>query len=140
MTFKVVIFDLDLTLWNGRVMYNDTLQILKYMRKNNIPMYIASFHSAAPFVTHNLGIINYFNEIHYGQFSSKAHMISQILKYHPNVKKNEILFFDDDKFNIEDVRRKHGIRTIHVKNGIKWNDIPISSAQKYFNDFFSKVF
>ncbi len=139
MTFKVAIFDLDMTLWDGEKLYDDTVKILQHMKNNNVHMYIASFHSAAPLVIKDLGIINYFKEIHYGMFCSKACMIERILQKHPNVKKNEVIFFDDNLPNIKDVSKKHGIHTVLIINGIKWDNVPISFLQKKFNLFFRNM-
>ncbi len=129
-TFKVAIFDLDLTLWDSKKLFDDVREILECLSKANIKMYIASFHTQALECCKQLNIDHFFEDIHYGQTQTKAEMIQKIIKNHPYIPKSEFVFFDDNLCNIFDVKRNTGIRTILVnQKGLNWSYIPTITLQ-----------
>jgi len=126
-SFKIAIFDLDQTLWNGKKLFSSVHSILSMFRSHNIKLYIASFNLIAPKYCERLGIDHYFSDIKYGQDRSKSAMIREILTNHPDVKSSDVIFFDDNGQNIADVIISTDVAAVHVDwfTGITWNVIPM---------------
>jgi len=122
-SLKLAIFDLDLTLWNGHTLYENTVDILKKLKENNIDLYIASYHLQAKRCCDVLGIADYFSGIHFGRDRNKAAIVEDILSNYTNYHLSQIAFFDDNFNNILDVKNKHKIKTVHVVGGITWSDL-----------------
>ena len=126
LNFKIAIFDLDWTLWDGTQLYAETVQILTNLASHGIHMYVASFHTSAQEQCKMLGIDHFFTGILYGRDRPKSEMIRDIIAHHQNVLPSDIVFFDDTFENLLEVKMAHNIKTIHVSksDGITWRDIP----------------
>lgn len=144
MNFKLAIFDLDETLWDGSSLYPDTKSILTTLKLQGMHLYIASFNPDAPKTCDNLGIHQYFNNIEYGSGKSKYQMIKEILKKHPTIPERDIVFYDNDADNVADVKKRLNINVVHINStGIKWYDIiPVKNDTLAYNvefpDFFNE--
>ena len=121
--FKIAVFDLDRTLWNGTRLYEDSLKILKALTEAGVITYIASFHQKAEQACNNLEISKYLTGIEYGRTRNKAQMISDILSKHSGIDQTDVCFFDDQIKNIALVKTQMGIKGVHVRGGIKWRDL-----------------
>jgi len=140
---KMVVFDLDYTLWpfwvdthvnppfhknsTGKVVdsrgsvikyYPDTPTILKYLKENNIGISVASRTGeidGAEQLIQLFGWNKYFQnkQIYPG---SKDKHIKKISKTH-SIELEDMLFFDDEHRNIVDLERL-GVVSILVKNGM----------------------
>jgi predicted phosphatase len=132
--FKVAVFDLDLTLWDGKQLFPETVAILSKLRQEGVLMYVASFHQEAESCCKELGIIKFFERIFYGRHMSKSDMISIIMTIHNGLPVNELVFFDDNIDNIVEVGLTNRVRTIHVnkQRGISWDVVPKPVFEKYF--------
>lgn len=130
--FKLAIFDLDLTLWDGNKLYSDIHSILKRLKSQNIKLYIASYNLSAMECCKMLEIEKYFDGIYYGRGTTKNTMIKNIMQQNINIKENEIIFFDDQLINFKDLNKK--IKTIHCKNGLSWINIPVRFVSKQVVD------
>ena len=142
--FRLAVFDLDLTLFDGMKLFEDVHSILSRLKADGVKLYIASFHLEAADCCKFLGIAHYFEDILYGRNRTKAEMIQDILGRHSGMRGYNTVFFDDNFENILDVKIKTGIRTIHIDRfGLTWTDVPVkfsmcsASANIYnsFNDF-----
>lgn len=122
--FKVAVFDLDYTLWNGIDLYPEVVRVLDDLRVNGICMHVASFHLKASKCCERLGIKDFFSSIQYGRNRTKSQMITEIMKLHPGIQKNDIVFFDDTFDNIINVKVALGIKTVHVTKGLSSKNIP----------------
>lgn len=111
--FKIAVFDLDNTLWNGEELYSETIDILEYLKNKNVFLYIASYHQDALSVCRNLNILKYFDGILYGTEQTKLEMINIIKANHVN-DETEIVFFDDNMTNIRLVRDNSKVHCIYV--------------------------
>jgi FMN phosphatase YigB (HAD superfamily) len=111
--YKLAIFDLDGTLWNGKELFTDTISILTILRNLDVKLYIASFHQDAYNCCIRLGIAHFFEDIIYGRGRSKFNMIESIMKL-TNITGDEIIFFDDILHNIRDVQKNSNITSILV--------------------------
>ena len=140
MRHQVAIFDLDETLWNGKELYENTIEILEFLQTNGAHLYIASFHLEAPLVCDELKITKYFSKILYGRDITKSAMIQQILSEHKNIDPKDVIFFDDNIKNIYDVETTTKIDTVHVTDGLNWSHIPIymvTPMEIEFPEFFN---
>ena len=142
---KVVVFDLDFTLWDaggvwcdctrppfhrtptGQVfdsvgreirLYDESLEILEWMQSQEIRIALASRTGEpgwANQLTRMLGIDPYVNYREIYPGSKIAHL--ENIRRDADVNFSEMLFFDDEHRNIEDAT-SIGISSIHVTNGI----------------------
>lgn len=135
-SFKLAIFDLDETLWDGKCLYKDTKSILSTLKSCGIPMYLATFNNDALKTCERLDILHYFNDIKHGRDKTKYQMIKEILAIHTHLKEHEIAFFDDNPINIEDVKKKSNVRTVFVQNGIEWAHITVCYVYDSAYDLF----
>lgn len=124
-SFKLAIFDLDETLWNGKCLYKDTKSILSTLKSCGIPIYLATFNNDALKTCERLDILYYFDDIKHGRDKTKYQMIKEILSMHAQLKEHEIAFFDDNPINIEGVTKKSNVRTVFVQNGIEWTHVTV---------------
>jgi HAD superfamily phosphatase (TIGR01681 family) len=130
--FKVAVFDLDQTLWDGEKLYPTTLEILENLKNANIKMYICSYHLFPVECCQLLGIYDYFTAITYGRDRPKSSMIYEIIQ-HANVPNWEVVFFDDNINNIIDTK-KHipQMASILVSSkGLTWDLIPYTVPMKF---------
>ena len=146
---KIFIFDLDFTLWdaggtwcdatnppyfrnNGKLLdqagnwirlYPDVIKMLNLLKENN-KIIVAASRTFEPEwaqdLLHLLDVDKYFDlkEIYP---SSKIHHFKRI-QNHFDIPYSEMVFFDDEYRNIEEVGRL-GVKTIFVKNGVNYNDV-----------------
>lgn len=123
-SFKIAIFDLDDTLWNGKKLFDDTKLILSTLKNSGVKMYIASYHMDAIVCCKHLGIESYFEDILYGRNKTKLDMINYIISKNPSVEQAEMVFFDDNKINIKDIKANTNVHVIHIGDtGIKWETV-----------------
>jgi FMN phosphatase YigB (HAD superfamily) len=120
--FKICIFDLDYTLWDGEVLYPDTIKILKHLFSSGVSLYVSSRNANAVDCCKNLGIYNYFINIQC-TMDSKVSTINKILTENINVEKSNVIFYDDSFKNLIQVSQSCGICTRLIRNGIKYSDI-----------------
>jgi HAD superfamily phosphatase (TIGR01681 family) len=129
---KLFIFDLDntLLLWkvtsNYKLEYEHKLKtFLKKLKKNNYILAIASHNTSPRYYLRKMSIDGYFDYI-IGEYPrSKYCMILEILNnINNNIKKDDIIFFDDLDSNIEECK-KNGIISIKVdpKKGIEFDNL-----------------
>lgn len=111
--FKIAVFDLDDTLWNGEELFSETIYILEHLKNKNVFLYIASYHQDALSVCRNLNILKYFDGILYGTEQTKLDMLNTIKANHL-YDEADIVFFDDNMMNIRLVRDNSKIRCIYV--------------------------
>jgi FMN phosphatase YigB (HAD superfamily) len=139
-SFKLAVFDLDDTLWNGEELFRDTKNILTTLKSNGIPIYIASFHTGALDACKSLNIDIYFNDILFGRDKTKHQMIMDILKKHPDIQESDVVFYDDNLANICDVQKNSQIQTVHIgPDGLQWYHVNLFYYVSFneFPDFFS---
>jgi predicted phosphatase len=126
--FKIAVFDLDGTLWNGIAPFDEGLKVLNYLKSCGLRLYIASFHTAAEECCHYMRIAHYFHGFHYGQDRSKLAMIREVLRREENadVAEHEVVFFDDLPSNVEEVCGSSAVRAVKVEAdaGVCWFHIP----------------
>lgn len=124
--FRAVIFDLDLTLWDGRALYRDALDIIKFCVDQRVKLFIVSFNKNAIEICHDLLKIGiYFNLICYVEpHDTKANAINILIRDF-NLSRPTIIFYDDDLRNVYSVYKTVNICCIHAKTGITWGHIPI---------------
>lgn len=119
--FKIAIFDLDDTLWNGKTLFDDTRLILSTLKSSGVKMYVASYHTGAAECCSMLGIDKYFEEILYGREKSKLDMVNYIIEKNPTVDQREMVFFDDNYDNVMSVRDGTKVHVIRIEDtGIRW--------------------
>jgi predicted phosphatase len=122
--FKVAIFDLDDTLWNGARLFEDTKLILSTLKSSGVKLYIASFHLNAIECCRQLQIDHYFEDILYGRDRTKLDMIRYVMRVNPSIKQQEMVYFDDDLSNLKHIRLNTLVHAIHIgETGIRWEDI-----------------
>ncbi|CAI6348495.1 unnamed protein product [Macrosiphum euphorbiae] len=159
---KMVVFDLDYTLWpfwvdthvnppfhksgDGKVVdsrgcvvkyYPDTPKVLKYLQDKNIGISVASRTGetdGAEQLIQLFGWNKYFEnkQIYPGSKDTHINKISKKC----NIKLDEMIFFDDEQRNIVDLERL-GVVSILVKNGMT---MPVLiNGLKTFSDIRSNV-
>lgn len=137
---KLVVFDIDDTLHHAKLrqMPGHILDILKYFRKNNVVLAIASLNQYAPFILDYYNISYFFEymeyrtnidecttyeeiEEHYSL--RKIHMFERLIKY-LDISFENILFFDDSLLNYLDAKELN-IKSICVdaKKLVTWQNI-----------------
>lgn len=122
--FKIAIFDLDFTLWDGKMLYKDVFEILYCLQQSNIKMYIVSYNSHAKDVCKSLGIVEFFHDIYNQRNVPKSYLINHIAKLNKIYISKSNIFFDDDMKNIDDVTKYGCATAVLVKKGLKWRHIP----------------
>jgi soluble P-type ATPase len=140
--FKIAVFDLDYTLWDGTKLFSDTVDILKTLKQKGIPLYIASFHTDALNVCKDLQIDHFFQRVLYGIDRTKLDMIRDILSDHTTVSESDTVFFDDNYENIQLVKKESSVRCVHIpEGGITWYHITITcnNLYKFVGEIYKKV-
>ena len=145
---KLIVFDLDYTLWpfwvdthhsppfkkhsNGEVydhydqkinLYPDTLPVLKHLRAENYQMVVASRTSAireAESLLELFDLNKFFTikQIYPGRKTAHFSTFHEKTK----VQYKDMLFFDDEERNIIDLS-KIGVTCHFITNGISWKDL-----------------
>lgn len=121
--FKIAIFDLDDTLWDGEKLFNDVKYILDTLKNNGVKLFIASYNLEAPLCCSCLTILDYFDEIIYDRRLKKSEMVKKILDKFTDINESEVVFFDDNIHNIHDVKVNTAVSACHVTGGITWNNV-----------------
>lgn len=122
--FKVAVFDLDETLWNGQTLFPDVVKIFDVLKQQSIAIYIASYHLDPSAVCKQLGIDKYISGVFFGRDRLKSDMIKDIMTIHGGLTPDKFIFFDDRYSNIKDVREKTSINTVCVyDNGLRFSHI-----------------
>lgn len=117
---SVAVFDLDGTLWDGNELFPDVPDILENLAESRVPVYLASFNTCALEVCKILEIEHYFEQIIYGRDKSKLEMLKIVMGFHPDVPQHQVVFYDDDPYNITEVKKNSNITAIHTAAGIHW--------------------
>jgi FMN phosphatase YigB (HAD superfamily) len=131
--FRIAIFDLDLTMFDGKKLYTDVVSILHHLKSNGVKLYVASFHLDAENCCKELSIADYFEEIHYGRDRSKADMIMSIIKKNRIITHHDVVFFDDNFENIRDVKMRTNVRAIHIDDfGLSWINVPLKFKSEQY--------
>ena len=132
--FKIAIFDLDQTLWNGENLYKDSLNILKTLYRHDIKIYLVSFNLEADKICKLLNIEKYFEEIYFTREKTKLQIIKEILLDYPDIEEKAVVFFDDLAHNLYEVNINSNIQTIKIDNdGIDWTYIPIKYVYRFYH-------
>jgi len=125
---KAVIFDLDDTLRRNNQMFNldkDIIDILNYLKNNNIILALASLNPWAPYLLQEYKVSHLFNYICCNNFNiencDKTQMFLLIMQ-NSGIPAENIIFFDDLQIHIQ-CAMKLGIKSILVKSLLNWNDI-----------------
>lgn len=122
MSFKLVIFDLDQTL-RGETLFDDAEYVIKELAKNDMRMAVASFNKYADWLCGRYGIDKHFDIIcgYYDERGKITH-INQIKEHYKsrniNINDTDIIFFDDDEHNINNVRNNSDITCVKVDPSI----------------------
>jgi len=140
--YKVFVFDLDDTIYlHGLKSENDfhknVRRNLEKLKNNNKKLYVAT-HNKDPFwYLRRLNILDLFEKVIYEQkdvspwinsiteYTSKADMINEILAdLDPTCSLDDIVFFDDNDYNIKDVSTI-GVRSVLVDKvtGVVFDEI-----------------
>ena len=122
--FKVAIFDLDFTLWDSKILYEDVFEILYCLQQSGIKMYVVSYNSNAKEICKYLGIVEFFHDIYNQRNIPKSHLINHIAKLNKVFISKNNVFFDDDIKNINDVTKYGCATAVHIKDGLKWKYVP----------------
>jgi FMN phosphatase YigB (HAD superfamily) len=81
--------------------YVDTLRVLKFLKDRGTPIALASFRTNARDVLRNFGLLQYFDDLEFGQDNrtkvDMIHNLSRRLKLNPF----DAIFFDDMPENVE---------------------------------------
>jgi predicted phosphatase len=131
--FKIAVFDLDKTLWDEKILYKDTINILKTLYRYNIRIYLVSYNLDADKVCKLLNIEQYFDKIFFDRSKSKLQYIKEILELNENIKDSELIFFDDLIYNISEVKLGSNVQTVHINDGIDWTYIPIKYVYRFYH-------
>lgn len=128
---KLVIWDADETLWEGKIMYGkvnlkyETKEVLKQLQKLDIKQIVCSRNDLNDVkkCLDELDLTKYFDDIK-ASWDNKSSMIKQILK-EQNIESNECLFIDDEMFNREEIRQVIGCHVDYDKD--------LYNIMKYFD-------
>ncbi|NBP15437.1 HAD family hydrolase [bacterium] len=118
MKYKLVIFDLDLTLLYAGKLYCEVRDILEYLKTNDVLIALASYNAEADYKLRYHGIEDFFQYIFYEDWQQKNsldwkhQMLSEILSL-SGIPSNETVFFDDYGNNLDTARRL-GITAVEV--------------------------
>ncbi|NDC95075.1 hypothetical protein EB118_15970 [bacterium] len=118
MKYKLVIFDLDLTLIHDKGLYSDVVDILKLLQMHNVSIALASYNANAGKMLQQYGIENYFQHIFYEDWifkdvlDWKHQMLSDILSL-TGIPSHETVLFDDNKHNLN-TAKSLGITAVQV--------------------------
>ena len=153
---SLIVFDLDLTLWDcggswcdclsppfrirddqvvdrlgARIrLYEDVQAILNDCDSRDIPMALASRTQEPDWARELLDLLGITDRFAYAEIypaSKFSHFSS--LKSDSGIAYEEMLFFDDEMRNIHDVSQL-GVTCIHVPNGINWSLFKDTSNQR----------
>lgn len=142
--YKIFVFDLDDTLYlhnvsreYSSIYHKKVKNFLNYLKDNNKLLYMAT-HNLYPdalLFSINIspsffdGIIKetkYINPITdtIKDYTSKKDMILEILKNHKDLTKDDVIFFDDNIYNIKQVE-SIGVKSIYIdeNKGIIFSDV-----------------
>jgi hypothetical protein len=115
--YSLAIFDLDGTIFYETI-FDDVFEILHQFKLNNIKMAIASYNPYAEFFCNRYDITKYFDIICGYTKNNKISHINEIKSYYKNkgtiFTDNEIIFFDDDMNNINDIKNNTNITCIPI--------------------------
>ena len=75
---RVIVFDLDFTIWDGKKIYPNIIPLLESL-KTSASLYVASFNLVAPDVCRKLNIHDYFTDILYDRSLTKKQMMIEIM-------------------------------------------------------------
>ncbi len=141
---KLVVFDLDFTLWNAGglwcdctcppyerkngyvydaeqrkiMLYPDVINILSYLKNKNIKIAIASRTEEPEWAKEILDLFDIRHLFDYEEiFPDRKTTHLKNISQKSGIRYEEMIFFDDEERNIEDVE-KLGVKSILLKNGI----------------------
>lgn len=143
---KLVVFDLDFTLWDcggtwcdclrppfefdeGRVvdsnrrwvrLYDDVLEILDRCDQQGVPMALASRTEQPEWAQRLLDMLEITHRFAFSEiYPSSKRKHFNALGQDSSVAFSEMLFFDDEMRNIREVSQL-GVKCIHVQHGMTW--------------------
>jgi predicted phosphatase len=115
--YNLVIFDLDGTIVYETI-FDDVFEILHQFKLNNVKMAIASYNPYAEFFCNRYDITKYFDIICGYTKNDKIQHINEIKSHYKNkgtiFTDNEIIFFDDDIKNINDIKKNTNITCVKI--------------------------
>jgi soluble P-type ATPase len=125
---KVVIMDLDLTLWDGDQLYKGTLEVLQYLNDRCIKVYCVSANAFPKTICENLNINQYFHRIYSSRDTTKSLIIkNKIIRRYPWLYSHELMAFDDQMEELILYQQAHdsSINLYHVdhKTGIDFAEV-----------------
>jgi HAD superfamily phosphatase (TIGR01681 family) len=141
--YKIFVFDLDNTLYLHNV--DEDYAEMYHKKVKNFLMYLKDSDKLLYIATHNFNPGNYLSKIDILQlfdgiiketkdvhpwlnsiieYTSKKDMVLEILNKHNDLKKEDVVFFDDHNYNIKEVESIN-VKSIYVDNnkGIDFNEI-----------------
>ena len=130
---KLVIWDLDETLWEGTIYYNETVklkpearEVLKQIDKLGVMQYVCSHNKLEPVLEkiEEFGLTKYFKGIRAEVGREKPEIIQEILD-EENIMPEETIFFDDTPLNRGSVKEIVGCHTDYEEDLYK--------VMKYFD-------
>lgn len=158
MSDHLFVFDLDFTLWdaggtwcdhlhppfrrtNGTVLdshgshiqlYPDVPEILHYCHQQNFILALASRTFEPDWARELLELLHIRHLFDYEEiFPASKIQHFQNLQQLTGLQYNNMLFFDDEKRNVDDVRRL-GVNTVYVRDGLMWGDF--KQGMRLFGD------
>ena len=146
MNWKIILFDFDDTLYL-KTIYDFVPGIqtfLQYLRQKNLIIGILTYNPKSTLILESYGLDKYFNFIKIiNKSDKKSTIFKNDLHYLQILNKKEILFFDNDPFNIYDMSRL-GICCFLVNpiNGISKdtiNDILQYNFKKLYKNILDKL-
>ena len=154
---RLVIFDLDRTLWDGTKLYPDVVKMLEHLRGRNVFIAMASHNTEAFEICQMLKISHYFNIVvgdahvvrvntngaYLGDYIEKTSHLRKIVNWYAGLGveflPDEVLFVDDNKFIIQDVARQK-IKTWHTPHGVTMAGLSEFIPSKNWIDWFFYAF
>jgi hydroxymethylpyrimidine pyrophosphatase-like HAD family hydrolase len=116
---KLAIFDFDNTIFYETI-NKDIFEVISVYQKKNIKLAIASYNPYVKWFCNRYGITKHFDIIlgYHNEKNGKNEHIKEIRNYYAECglifHDNEIIFFDDDTNNIDNVKKETNIICIPV--------------------------
>ena len=130
---KLIIWDLDDTLWEGTIYYNETVklkpgaeEVLKQIEKLGVMQYVCTHNKLEPVKKKlkELGLTKYFKGIRASINKEKAEIIKEILEKE-KITPEETVFIDDTRLNRAHVKEIIGCHVDYEEN--------LYQVMKYFD-------
>jgi FMN phosphatase YigB (HAD superfamily) len=130
---KLFVFDLDDTLWNGEKLYPQVVKILNALKRRRIKIAMISYNFMANEICEKLNIEYFFDKIvckcrQQIEWQDGKQTLMKDLIDEFDVKPCEVVFYDDQQFNI-DKTREIGVHAFNVGHKGLSEDFFVSSLR-----------